>query len=399
MSGPGVLDDIRVVELTVWVQGPVAGRVLADLGAEVIKVEPPGGDPASRSRITLSTENVLANGLPVLYNMANRGKRSLSLDLRRPEGITVLHRLVAQSDVFLTNLRAETLRRYGCDRDMLMGINPRLVYTRGTGLGDDGPWANRPVQDMIGAGHAGFLMALSPDGEAPGYLPGALVDVTAGTGLATGILAALRRRDRTGEGQTVTCSQLQAMLWTLMMNVGMAANRGIAFPAFDRRAQFNPLFNLYRAGDGKWFVLSLVETKWWEPFRQVMACPELDDERFRSVRTRAEHREALTALLDRVFATRPRQEWLDLFAGAGLLVGQINRFEDLGTDPQVLVNGYLWTSDDGVSAPRGIFSIDGCPVEPGAAPHPGQDSNAVLHEVLGMTEADVIALRLAEVTW
>src|SRR5439155_4458385 len=130
------------------------------------------------------------------------------------------------------------------------------------------------------------------------YLAGALVDVTAGTGLATGILAALRRRDRTGEGQTVTCSQLQAMLWTLMMDVGFGANRGLAYPAFDRRSQFNPLFNVYRAADGKWFLLSLVETKWWEPFRRFMNHPELNDERYRSLRSRAENRVELTLLLD-----------------------------------------------------------------------------------------------------
>jgi crotonobetainyl-CoA:carnitine CoA-transferase CaiB-like acyl-CoA transferase len=251
-------------------------------------------------------------------------------------------------------------------------VNPKLVYAQGTGLGERGPWAGRPVQDTIGMGHSGFLYTLSTTNE-PVYIPGAISDVISGTYLFAGILAALRLSERSGASQYVECSQLQAMMWTQMMNVSMAANLGYTFPPFDRFHQFNPVFNLYEAGDGQWFVLSLIYERQWPVFCQVIGREDIaSDPRFRTQLLRCEHSEELVRELSSLFKAAHRSHWLDLFAAHDLYVGQINRMEDLVQDEQVVSNGYLSVNGAGMSAPGPLFTLAGVTSSRGGAPALGE---------------------------
>jgi crotonobetainyl-CoA:carnitine CoA-transferase CaiB-like acyl-CoA transferase len=276
------------------------------------------------------------------------------------------------------------------------------VYAQGTGLGEAGPWAGKPAQDTIGMAHAGFLSALSRDGENPSYISGSLSDIISGTCLAMGVLAALRVRDATGEAQYVSASQLQAMLWTQMMNVTLGANLGVIPKPVDRTNVFNPLFNLYRAGDSRWFTLNALQPRAaWPVFCRVVGREELiEDPRFSGIRARSDNRRELIGLLDELFATRPRDEWLELLSGAGLWVGQVNSPAQLAADEQVRANGYLSTTDDGVTSPRAPFRIAGIAEPPPAgAPPLSRDSEAILHGVLGLTEEAVLQLKADGVVW
>src|SRR5258706_1783494 len=223
MSGP--LVGIRVVELGVWVAGPSAGGVLADWGAAVVKIEPPDGDPFRRLSRPASGVGLRANPP---FELDNRGKRSVVLDLRTAEAREIAHRLIERADVFVTNVRPAALTRLALDWDTLQARNPRLVYARVTGYGETGPDADRPSYD-IGAfwSRAGIAAALTPPGADPPFQRGAMGDHTAGMTLAGGVSAALLARERTGRGQLVTTSLLRVGLFVLGWDTNAALRLGI----------------------------------------------------------------------------------------------------------------------------------------------------------------------------
>ena len=392
MSGP--LAGVRVIELAQVIQGPVAGRALADLGAEVIKIEPPAGDLMRFWHTQFNIDAFLPNGMSLAFNLVNRNKRSLVLDLHTPSGIAVLHRLVKESQVFITNMHEDSLPGFQADFASLAQVNPSLVYAQGFGLGPKGEYARMPTYDLVGMSHSGALFNASPDGEQPYYVVGAIGDVMAGTLLAMGVLAALQRRDRC-EAQHVTCSQLQGLLWLQMMNVGVAANLGVSFPPFDRRTRYNPLVNIYRAADGRWFNINIPRPDdEWPRVCVAIGRPELlADPRFETLQSRSEHREALTQILEETFATRTRAEWVEIFRELDLWLGPVNRSEDLPSDPQVLANGYLSTTADGVVGPTSMFSIADHDLEPQPAPALGEDGEDVLRDVLRLSDEELTGLR------
>src|SRR6201996_1249928 len=223
-AGPrlGPLAGIRVVDMTIWMAGAVSGMLLADLGADVVKVEGMRGDP-TRSH-THHTPAGAAAGPSISYSTCNRNKRSIALDLGSVADREVFDQLIGMADVFVSNMSPATIRKLRIDDASLHALNPSLVYACGSGLGPRGPRAGDLAQDMTGMAYAGMLFTPPPDPAEPFAPPGAMNDVITGTYLFGGILAALMRRAATGQGETVTSSMLQSALWTQALLVGSAAN-------------------------------------------------------------------------------------------------------------------------------------------------------------------------------
>jgi crotonobetainyl-CoA:carnitine CoA-transferase CaiB-like acyl-CoA transferase len=400
MPGTGPLAGVRVIDLTMWIQGPIAATLLADLGADVIKVEKAGVGDHGRSLQSVYGVDMRRGDSPqLLWTVCNRNKRALALDLAHIEARPAFEALVRSADVFITNLMIEPLLRFEAHEEAIRALNPRIVYARASGFGEAGPWANDPCQDTLGMAYAGLLMTCSPDGRQPYYPPGALSDVLSGTMLAFAILAALRERDRTGEGQYTGTSQVQTLLWLQTLNVGAVANLGQAFEASDRTAPPNPMFNTYLCGDGRWMALGMAVQAMWPVFCEQVGRPDLvADPRYATMESRRANARALVAELDAMFLTQPREHWLSRMRERGLWVGPINRVDDLLADEQVRANGYLLTLDNGWVTPGMPFTLRGH--EPGTAPGPehGADTEAILRE-LGFGDDAITRLRASGAAW
>ncbi len=346
-----MLDGIRVIELGVWVAGPSAGGLLAEWGADVIKVESPEGDPMRRM-LQVIIGHGEAQSPP--FDLDNRGKRSVVLDLTDPQARDQLDALVATADVFLTNLRPAAVERLGLSPDALLARQPDLVYATVTGWGRVGPDAGRPGYD-VGAfwARSGIASATVPPGESPPALRGGLGDHVTGITTVAGILAALWHRERTGEGQVVDVSLLRTGMYCLGWDLGLALRFGKVAPTLARTETVNPMVNPYQAGDGRWFWLLGVESQRHFPtLCTALGRPQLaTDERFSTARNRRHNATALIAELDAVFATRPRSEWEACFDEHGVWWAPVNTMVDAVADPQALAAGAVVEVPGGPGAP------------------------------------------------
>jgi len=396
----GPLTGVRVIDLSIWIQGPLAASLLGDLGADVVKVEKAGGGDYSRhltSVFGVDLRRSDASGL--LWTVCNRNKRTIALDLRRPEARPVFAKLIEGADVLVTNLHPEALVEMGADEAAVRAINPTIVYARGAGFGEAGPLANDPCQDTVGMAYSGLMFTCSQSQDAPYYPPGALSDVVSGTMVAFGVLAALAERTRTGKGQYVSTSQLQALLWLQMLNLGVAANLGTPFPANDRTQPGNALMNTYPCGDGGWLALAAIMPAHWPLLCEAVGLPALlDDPRFAAPADRAANAAALVAIFERHFATAPAGRWVERMRERGIWVAPVNRVAELATDEQVLANGYLTRMDDGSQAVAAPFTLRGhTPGRHVAAEH-GVDSEQVLTE-LGLDADAILKLKTSGAVW
>ncbi len=386
MTGP--LEGIRVVEVGVWVAGPAAGAILADWGADVVKVEPPDGDPAR------TFQRMLGGDLPSNppFELDNRNKRSVVLDLATTGGREAVTALVDTADVFVTNVRRPALARMGLDSDRLLARNPRLVYGLITGLGTDGPEADAPAYDIAAWwARAGIAGLLTPPGGALPFQRGGMGDHTVAMTAAGMISAALVARARTGRGQLVTTSLLRQGAYTVGFDVNTALMWGRSIGAGVRTAMGNPCINNYTAGDGRRFwIVGLEGDRHWPPLARVVGHPEwLTDPRFTTGRDRAANAAVLIAMLDDVFATRPLAEWASAFATEPeFFWAPVNSVEDLLADPQFLAAGGIVDVPDGaattpmVAIPADFHGTPGGPRR--VAPALGEHTEEVLAE-LGRT--------------
>jgi crotonobetainyl-CoA:carnitine CoA-transferase CaiB-like acyl-CoA transferase len=384
MSGP--LTGIRVVELGLWVAGPSAGAVLADWGAEVVKIEPPEGDPFRGLYLTVAGAELPANPP---FELDNRGKRSVALNLATAEGRRIAHDLIEGADVFITNMRLPALARLGLDWRTLAARNPRLVYGLVTGYGERGPDAERPSYD-IGAfwARAGIAAALTPPGGEPPFQRGAMGDHTAGMTLAGGVSAALLARERTGRGQLVSTSLLRVGLYVLGWDTNAALRLGIEAAPMTRAWTPNPVISAYRAGDGRWFwLLGLQGQRHWPDLVRAIERPEwLEDPRFATMKARREHVTELVALLDELFATRTLAEWGEAFDRAGMWWAPVQSTTEVIADPQAEAAG-AWVDvpvAEGGTARMVATPVDfsdTCWAPAGASPECGQHTEEVLLEL------------------
>jgi crotonobetainyl-CoA:carnitine CoA-transferase CaiB-like acyl-CoA transferase len=358
----GPLQGIKVVELGFWVAGPACAAILADWGAEVVKVEPlNGGDPYRGMATTWKTYYDRDGNPP--FELDNRGKRSIGLDYTTDEGKQVLLDLIAEADVFVTNLRVGALERAGLTYDDLRVLNPRLIYASITGLGLEGPDAHRAAYD-VGSfwARSGVVAALTPEGRTLPYQRGGMGDHLTGLTLASGVSAALFHRTTSGEGQMVSTSLLRLGAYMMSWDLNLALRFGVPTIPTDRNAAGNPLLNGYTAGDGKRFwLLGLEGDRHWPNFIRAIDRPDLaDDPRYAEIYARGANCAALIAELDAMFLTRTRAEWTDRFDEHGVWWAPIQAVHELPDDPQAIAAGCFVETPmpDGTTATMAATPVD-----------------------------------------
>ena len=335
---PGPMEGIRVVELGAWVAGPSAAAILGDWGADVIKIEPPDGDPFRALIAGLGGGD--APSPP--FELDNRNKRSISLDLSHQEGRDIAGRLVDDADVFVTNIRPAALERAGLDYETVSARNPGLVYASITGYGLAGADRDRAAYD-VGAfwSRAGVAAALTPEGSDLPYQRGGMGDHMAGLAAAGGVSAALVARARTGKGQLVSTSLLRIGMYMVGWDVNMALRLGVPTIPMSRREPPNPLINGYTAGDGmRFWILGLQGDRHWPDVIRAVDRPEwLEDERYASLMLRWEHSAELVAELDAIFAAKPMAEWAEIFAREDVWWAPVQHAHETLLDPQARAAG------------------------------------------------------------
>jgi crotonobetainyl-CoA:carnitine CoA-transferase CaiB-like acyl-CoA transferase len=397
----GVLDGIRVVELGLWLAGPVAGGMLADWGAEVVKIEPVDGDPMRRLYGTLSGSS--EQRCPP-FDTFNRGKRSVGIDLKAEGGLDVLERILETADVFLTNMRPTFLGTVGLGAEQLTARLPRLVYATITGYGLVGPDKDAPGFDVAAfVARSGIAERMQPAGTPPPALPGGMGDVITGMSLVGGIVGALFARERTGRGQVVSASLLRSGVYSIGMDVSAFLGLDRIGSVKTRESVPNPLMNSYPAADGAWFWLIGAESeRHWPRLLACLADIGTDedlgaDERFATPRDRRRNAAALVAALDRVFTTRPRDEWAERFAQHDVWWAPVNAVTDLPSDPQVLASGAVADGAGGTRTLATPIDFSDAPLSLARpAPVVGSDTAAVLAEA-GMAVDEIERLRQAGV--
>ncbi|MCH2169691.1 CoA transferase [Myxococcota bacterium] len=398
------LEGIRVVDWTIWQQGPVASAMLADLGAEVIKVELRGSGDPGRGLGAVSG-NDLSSQPNFYFEANNRNKQSISIDLKKPEAREVMHDLVAKSDVFVQNFRKGVAGRLGLDYETLKARNERLIYASATGYGPEGPDSGEPSFDILGQARSGIMLATGEPDMPPLPIAAGIADQMGAIMLAYGILAALMARERLGVGQQVDASHLGSMMAVQGLSLACRLMMGNEIGRVRRSQSFNPLWNHYRCSDGQWIALGMNQAdRYWSDFCKAIGCPEIEnDPRFENMGVRAQNSEACVAIIDEAIATKTRDEWMEILKhGGDFIYTIVNTVNDLPDDPQVRINGYV---EDFEHPSHGTIQVPGIPIRlsetPGSirtpAPEFGQHTETVLMDVLGYDWDHISTLREQEV--
>jgi len=392
------MQGVQVVEVAEHTFVPAASMILADWGADVVKIERADGGDAARSMRVIQRPGLRANPF---FEAANRGKRSVGLDLTQPEGREQLYKLVSGADVFITNMRDDARVKLGIEPADLMERNPRLVYASGTGYGTRGPMARARGFDYPSSWcRSGSAYVQTPaDGGPPPSQPGSVGDLTGGATLAGAISAALYRRERTGRGAVIDHA-LYLMGAYIMSQALISASLGWSpsgRPA-PRTEAPDPANNIYRTKDGRWLVLCLLYDQWWPDLARKVHHEEwLTDPRYADPAARAANNVALIAELDAIFATRTLSEWEDELATMEGVWSPVKSPDEVIGDVQALENGFVTpvTLGDGGSYLTGASpaQFDGRPVGAlRAAPALGRDTDDVMRE-LGLTEEQIAGMR------
>lgn len=380
--------------------GPGGSAILGDLGAEVIKIEEPKvGDPIRKAGRVGFVRLAVEGGSSLWNEGANRNKKSVTIDLNKERGREIAYRLVSKSDVFLTSLRRPAVVRLKMDYSVLSKINPELIYAWVSGYGPSGPDRDVGAFDYQGQGRSGMMFSVGEPQMPPLASQFGIVDQATSIMASHEVITALLMRERFGMGQEVHVSILGTALYLLYVNVMMTLVGGFEVPRHQRSTEY-PLRNYYKCADDRWFILTAtIFEKYWPRLCQAIGHPELEkDARFDTDDKVHDNSKQLVALLDQIFATRPREEWLDTFAKYDLPVAPINRLSELADDPQIVQNDYIVDFDH----PRlGKIKIPGYPVHfskswaktRSAAPELGEHTEAVLSEIGGYSGKEIAQLR------
>ncbi|MGH7369691.1 MAG: CaiB/BaiF CoA transferase family protein [Candidatus Methylomirabilaceae bacterium] len=389
------LDGIRVVDLSRVLAGPYCSMILADLGAEVVKVEElPRGDEARQV-------GPFVNGVSAYFVSLNRGKKSVTLNLKDPRGTALLIELARRSDVLLENFRPGTMERLGLAYRTLQQINPRLIYASLSGFGQTGPYASRAAFDIVVQGMGGIMSITGEPGRPPVRVGAALGDLGAGLFTAIGILSALQARARTGRGQQVDVGMLDCQVALLEYAIIRYTTTGeIPGPLGTRHPWITP-FEAFEAKDG--FIVVGVGTKHWRRFCDGLGLAVLaEDPRFATGALRIHHYEILRPIVAEVMRERTVAEWLREMEEIGIPCGPVNTVDRVVADPQVQARDMIVEVEhEGV----GTVKMAGCPVKlsstpagiQGPAPHLGEHTEEILTTLLGHTIEEVGRLRGAGV--
>ncbi|MBD9426187.1 CoA transferase [Pseudomonas sp. PDM15] len=405
---PGALSHIRVLDLSRVLAGPWAGQILADLGAEVIKVERPGSGDDTRHWGPPYIKDADGNDSreAAYFQCANRNKQSLTLDFTQPEGQRLVRELAAQCDVMLENFKVGGLAAYGLDHDALKAVNPRLIYCSITGFGQDGPYAKRAGYDFMIQGLGG-LMSLTgkPDGEdgaGPMKVGVALTDILTGLYATVGVLAALSAREQSGQGQYIDVALLDVQVACL---ANQAMNYLATGSAPKRLGNAHPNIVPYQdfpTADGD-FILAVGNDGQFRKFCEVAGLPALpDDSRFSTNKARVANRAELIPLLRQTTVFKSTAEWVALLEEAGVPCGPINDLAQVFADPQVQARGLHIDMRNGMGSvtPQvaSPLRLSATPVDYRLAPPLlGEHTDALLRRLLGLDDGQIASLRNAAV--
>lgn len=381
-----LLEGIRVIDWTIWQFGPVGGAMLADLGADVIKIESPAGDPGRG----------LGRGRPLLpvghtpyFENGNRNKRGIVLDLNKPEAREVVYKLVKRSDVFVQNFRKGVAERLGMGYEDLKQHNPMLIYASGSAFGPDGPMADMPGYDTVGQAYSGLMFQTVTEGNAPRQVGGGIANQMGGTQLMMGVLGALVARSIHGIGQKVDVSHLGGMVWLQ----GTTLNTGLLGKSWtspgERTSPANPMSNSYQCKDERWLQFVFTEPdRYWPGFCRSLGLENLiEDPRFATNAARAENSRELVLIFDKVFATKTADQWAPLLRKEDLIYAPVMKLNELDTDEQILSNHYITEVNHPtlgrVKETGHPIKYSETPANIGArpAPHLGEHTQEVLSEL------------------
>ena len=394
----GPLDGLRVIDWTMWQFGPVSTMMLADMGAEVIKVESLDGDHGRGVNRSAGAASMLPNDVSTFFEGLNRQKLGIALDLKNPDGLQIMQRLVAKSDIFVENFRKGVTERLGLGYEDLLEHNDKIIYGSASGYGPEGPDSDKPAFALTAEARAGALWWFGPPDDTPHQLD--IADQSAAIMLSYGIIGAVVARERFGFGQKVDVTHLGSMVWARGMQNQISLLIDQEYERFDQKRAFNVLWNYYRCKDGEWMAFSMGQERYWPPFCRVLGRPDLiDDPKYNSVDVRYENREELVRVLEEVFASRTRGEWETTLRGNSELIWErVQRNLDLPNDPQVMANSYIVEYDHPVIGPSNWIqtpvTYSKTPLSMRkTAPALGENTEEILTDLLGYTWDDVVALK------
>ncbi|MDR3563426.1 MAG: CoA transferase [Negativicutes bacterium] len=386
------LEGIVVLDLTRVLAGPYAAMMLADFGANVIKMEAPkGGDDSRAFGPFIGKESVYFMSL-------NRGKRSMTLNLKEEKARELFKAMVKKADVVLENYRPGTMEKFGLGYEELKKINPKLIYTACSGFGHTGPYSERPAYDVIVQGMGGIMSITGQENGEPTRVGASVGDITAGLFAAFGTMTALYNREVSGIGQKVDVAMLDCQVAILENAIARYVSSGVVpKPIGNRHPSITP-FEAFQAKDG-YVIIAVGNDRLWATFCNLIGKPEMiTDERFVSNPKRTENQKALKAILDTVFPDKTVDEWLEVLEKAGIPNGPINTIDRVVNDVQVKSRDMIIETDHPIA---GKVKMPGIPIKmsetPGSVESPapllGQHTAEILHEILGFTAEEVAELK------
>ncbi|MEN3274984.1 MAG: hypothetical protein V7631_774 [Massilia sp.] len=393
----GPLAGMRVLELAQIMAGPTCGMMLADMGADVIKVEKlPGGDDARAYR------EPRVNGVSAPFMILNRNKRGIALNLKHAQGRDILLRMVKEADVLTENYRRGTLEKLGLGYDVLSKVNPGLIYCAVSGYGRDGPDADKPGFDLIAQGFSGLMSITGEPGGPPVKTGNSIADTNAGILAMAGITAAYVHKLKTGEGQVVDTSLIEAALQQTYWQAAIYFATGESSGPTGSAHLLTAPYQAFQASDG-WINIGGANQGNWERIAVALGRPEwCEDRRFRTNTDRMENREALVSMMSEIVATRSKAEWIAILDGAGVPVGPVHTMAEALTHPQTLARGMVVELEHPQAGPTRAL---GCPIHfsktatrvDRPAPMLGEHSRELLREygysdgeIDGFVEAGVV---------
>jgi CoA:oxalate CoA-transferase len=385
-------DNLVVLDLTRVLAGPYAAMMLADYGADVIKIETPdSGDDSRAFGPFVGQESAYFMSL-------NRGKRSMTLNLKSPEAVALFKEMAVKADIVLENYRPGTMEKFGLGYDVLKQINPGLIYVSCSGFGQSGPYMKKPAYDVIVQGMGGIMSITGQEGGEPTKAGASIGDLAAGLFTMIGVTTALYTRQRTGHGQMVDVAMLDCQVAILENAIARYVTSGtVPGPIGNRHSSITP-FDAFKAEDG-YIIIAVGNDKLWSGFCRLVGRPELiEDERFKSNSARTLNQAPLKAVLNQIFPARTVAQWIAALDAAGIPCGPINTIDRLLEDPQVKARDMIV---DVVHPVAGHLRMPGLPIKlsetPGEVSRPspllGQHTEEILAELLGFGAERVAALR------
>jgi CoA:oxalate CoA-transferase len=403
----GALEGIRVIECAGYLSAPSAGYILADMGAEVIKVEDRvTGDPVRGMASLFGGSMILPDGTNIQFETANRNKKGITLDLKKEKAKEILYKLVAASDIFCTNYSLNAIENLSMDYETLKKHNPKIIYALATAYGSLGADSRKRAYDTIAQARSGIMHTIGEPDSPPLQIPGALFDQMTGTLLVNGILAALLYRDRKGIGQKVEVSLLGSGIHLQAYNLNLALMRGRPMVKPSRWTLKNPMANHYKCADEKWLLLAEPQSdRFWHDFCICLGIENLEkDAKFATAKDRRDNYLELTGMLEEVFVTKTREEWINILQtkGGGIAFSPVLELTELTSDPQIMTNEYIVEVDHpSVGKIKTIgkpIRFSETPVQIGnCAPAFGQHTEEVLIDILGYSWEDIAKLKEEEV--